>query len=56
METAGARALVLNAAVAPFAPPVEEHGPRTRVAGLALLQPGVNATAPCDGLQPVQRQ
>jgi len=41
--TGGAEALVLERAVAELALPVEEHGPAQRIAGLALVQPGVAA-------------
>lgn len=56
IKAGGAIALVLKAAVAHFAEPVEEHGPGQGVAGLAFIQTGVNATAKLDVLQPVERE
>ena len=54
VEAAGTVALLLKAAVTDFAQPVEEHRPGQRVAGFALVQPGMDAAAQLDALQPVQ--
>jgi len=54
VKAAGPVALLLKAAVTDFAQPVEEHGTGERVAGFALVQPGMHAAAQLDALQPVQ--
>ena len=56
VKATGPVALLLKAAVADFAQPVEEHGTRERVAGFALVQPGMDAAAQLDALQPVQNE
>ena len=48
--------MLLKAAVSDFAQAVEEHGPGQRVAGLALVQPGIDAAAQLHALQPVQHE
>ncbi len=54
VEAAGPVALLLETAVADFTQAVEEHGAGQRVAGFALVQPGMHAAAQLDALQPVQ--
>ena len=54
IEAAGPVALLLEAAVADFAQPVEEHCPGQRVARFALVQPGMHAAAQFHALQPVE--
>ena len=54
VEATGPVTLLLETAVADFAQPVEEHGTGERVAGFALVQPGMDAAAQLDALQPVQ--
>jgi len=54
IEAAGAVALLLETAVAVFTQAVEKHGTGQRVARLTLVQPGMQAAAQLDALQPVQ--
>ena len=54
VEAAGLVALLLETVVADFAQAVEEHGTGQRVAGFALVQPGMHAAAQFHALQPVQ--
>ena len=56
VEAAGPVALLLKAAVADFAQPIEEYGAGQRVAGLALVQPSVDAATQLHALQPVQNE
>src|SRR5271154_3502333 len=56
VESAGAVALLLEAAVADPPQPVEEHRSRERVARFALVQPGVDTAAQFDTLQPIQHE
>jgi hypothetical protein len=50
-EAGGTIALALKAAVAHLAEPVEEHGSGQSVAGLALVQSGMDTAAQLDVLQ-----
>ena len=54
VEATGPVALLLKAAVADFAQPVEEHCAGQRVARFALVQPGMHAAAQLYALQPVE--
>jgi len=56
VQAAGPIALLLEAAIPDFAQPIEEHRPGQRIASFALVQPGVNAAALIDALQPFQDQ
>ena len=56
VEAAGTVALVLEAAVAQFTQPVEEHGAGQRILGLALVQTDLYPAAQLDVLQPVERE
>lgn len=54
VQTAGAVPLLLEGPVAYFAQPVDEDLPGQRIVRLALVQPGVHASAQFDVLEPVQ--
>ena len=54
IQAAGAIALVLEAPVAEFAQPVEEHGPGQRVPASPLFRPDMDPSAQLDALQPFQ--
>lgn len=51
IEAAGPIALLLKAAVADFAQPVEEHGAGQCIARFALVQSSLDAAAQLDALQ-----
>jgi len=53
IEAAGPVALLLKAAVADFAQPVEEHRPGKRVACLTLIESSLHTAAQFHTLQPV---
>ena len=50
VEATGPVALLLETAVADFTEAVEEYGTGQRVAGFALVQPGMHAAAQLDAL------
>jgi len=54
IEAGGAIALVFKTAIAQLAEPIEEDGSSQRVAGLALVQSGLDAAPQLDVLQPIQ--
>ena len=53
VEAAGSIALLLEAAIPNFTQPVEKHRPGQRIAGFALVQPGMDAAAQFDVLLPI---
>jgi len=56
IEPACAVALILEGAVAQIALPIEEHGSRERVSGLALVESDLNTSAQFGIFHPLQHE